>query len=74
MMENKPLPLIDTDNTDLKKPEDQNLTTEARKHGEEPILTAKARRRREETGVRNCAANHLAANEREETRIALVAG
>ena len=32
----KSLPLIDTDNTDLKKTTDQNLTAEARRHGEQP--------------------------------------
>jgi|ERR1041385_571268 hypothetical protein len=79
------LPLI---NTDLKKPEDQNLTTEARRHGERqknlPLihtdntdlkkaktsLTAEAQRRGEQPKARRS----WATSEREETRMALVAG
>jgi hypothetical protein len=60
MMKTKNSPLIHTDNTDLRK-----ATTS---------LTAEARRRREEPNPeRHWDANHLTANEREETRIALVA-
>jgi hypothetical protein len=57
----KNLPLINTDNTDLRKPEEQHLTAEARRHGEKP------------RAERVWATNHLAANEPERLRIALVA-
>jgi len=54
----KTLPLINTDNTDLRKPsrtENQNLTAEALRRGERPRTE-----------------RYWAANEREQTRIALV--
>jgi hypothetical protein len=66
----KTLPRINTDATELRKTaEEANLTTESLRHGEEPSLTAEARRRGEEPA----AERDWAANEREETRIALVA-
>lgn len=61
-LENKSSPLIHTDGTALKKPEDQNFTAEARRRREEP------------NAGRKWAANRGAANERERTRIALVSG
>jgi len=64
--EPKNLPLINTDDTDLREAR-TNLTRESRGHEEKPGLTAEARRRGENTGGRN-----WAANEHERTRIALV--
>jgi hypothetical protein len=53
-------PLINTDGTDLKRSEDQNLTAEARRRGEKPNTE------------RNWAAIRLTSHEPERTRIALV--
>ncbi|MGC2698087.1 MAG: hypothetical protein WA738_20050 [Candidatus Angelobacter sp.] len=87
MMKNKPLPLINTDNTDLRKPKEQHLTTEARRRGEEqnhlPLINTSDTDLRKaayelndvtetRTGGEPTAGNNWAANEREETRIALV--
>jgi hypothetical protein len=54
----KTTPLINTDNTDLRKAK-TNLTAESRRHGGK-------------TGGRNCSANDWVANEREQMRISLV--
>jgi hypothetical protein len=53
-------PLINTDGTDLKRSENQNLTVEARRRGEKPNTE------------RNWDAIRLTSEERERTRIALV--
>ncbi|MGH9637773.1 MAG: hypothetical protein ACRD72_23290 [Candidatus Angelobacter sp.] len=53
-------PLINTDGTDLKRSENQNLTAEARRRGEKP------------NKEKNWAAIRLTSEERERTRIALV--
>ena len=70
----KNLPLINTDDTDLRKPaEEANLDADSSRHGEEPSLTAEARRRREDRSTeRDWAARDRAVNERERMRIALV--
>lgn len=73
----KTLPLIHTDNTDLKKPEDQNLTAEARRRGEQPRdlpLTHTDNTDPRKTGEKPRAEKDWAENERERTRIALVTG
>jgi hypothetical protein len=85
MMKTKPLPRINTDNADLREAK-ANPTTESLRHGEQPNnlprintdnsdlqkakanLTAEARRRGEDRNPEG----DWAANEREETRIALV--
>jgi hypothetical protein len=53
-------PLINTDGTDLKRSENQNLTAEARRRGEKPNTE------------RNWAAIRLTSHEHERMRIALV--
>jgi hypothetical protein len=72
----KNLPLINTDNTDLRKPEEQHLTAEARRHGENqktlPLMNTDDTDPRK-TGEKPRAEKHWAANERERIRIALVA-
>jgi hypothetical protein len=83
MMKSQPLPRINTDNTDLREAK-ANLTTESLRHGEQPKSpqinaeecrlenqkpTAEARRRGEDRNPEG----DWAANEREETRMALVA-
>jgi hypothetical protein len=101
MMKTKNSPLINTDNTDLQKPEDQSLTAEARRHGEQqkklPLInTDNADLRKAKTNLTAETQRHSphqartglvgdpggeeprtkkswAANEGEETRIALVA-
>jgi hypothetical protein len=68
--ENRISPQICADERRLgRREENQNLTTETQRHREKPSLTAEARRRREQR--RN--ERDWAANERERTRIALVA-
>jgi hypothetical protein len=87
MMRSKPLPRINTDNTYLQKAK-ANLTTESLRYGEQPkslplintddtdlreakaSLTAEARSRGEDRNPEG----DWAANEREETRVALGAG
>lgn len=73
--ERKTLPLIHTDDTDLKKPKDQHLTAEAQRRGEEqkalPLINTDNTDPRK-TGGKPRAEKNWAANERERTRIALV--
>jgi len=80
MMKTKNSPLINTDNTDLQKPEDQNLTAEARRRREVqnnlPVMNTDNTDREKTAEVpedQPKARRNRAANEREETRIALVA-
>ena len=80
MMKTKNSPLINTDNTDLQKPEDQNLTAEARRRREVqnnlPVMNTYNTDREKTAEVpedQPKARRNQAANEREETRIALVA-
>jgi len=80
MMKTKNSPLINTDNTDLQKPEDQNLTAEARRHREVqnnlPVMNTDNTDREKTAEVpedQPKARRNRAANKREETRIALLA-